>query len=145
MIYIPWPRGPAASARAGGPAGRAHARPGVRAPGGPGLGIGGPLSGRSGSRRLERVAVLGGSGGDFLAQAAGAGAQMYITGEAGHHAGQQAADLGICLLLLGHYETENPVVKPWARRLARMLAAQKFSCQVKPCTGNNNPWRALND
>jgi putative NIF3 family GTP cyclohydrolase 1 type 2 len=40
--------------------------------------------------QIERVAVVGGSGGDFLAQAKAAGAQALITGEASYHAWEQA-------------------------------------------------------
>lgn len=89
---------------------------------------------------LERVAVVGGSGGDFLAAAAGAGAQLLVTGEAHHHAAQEASDLGLGLLTLGHFETENVIVEPWTRRLAAELAAVGFVCEVRPYLGPG-PWR----
>ncbi len=89
---------------------------------------------------LERVAVVGGSGGDLLAAAAGAGAQLLVTGEAHHHAAQEANDLGLGILVLGHFETENVIVEPWARRLADQLAAAGFVCEVRPYLGHG-PWR----
>lgn len=92
--------------------------------------------------RLERVAVVGGSGGELLAAAAAAGAQMLVTGEARHHAAQEAEDLGLALLCLGHYATEEVIVRPWAERLGRMLADEGFICDVKPWTGSG-PWRAV--
>ncbi len=104
------------------------------------LGSPAPLMAGRPPQTLERVAVVGGSGGDMLAAAAGAGAQMLVTGEAHHHSAQEASDLGIGLLVLGHFETENVIVEPWARRLASELAAAGFVCEVRPWTGPG-PWR----
>jgi|Deesub1362A_J573_1020465.scaffolds.fasta_scaffold09130_1 dinuclear metal center YbgI/SA1388 family protein len=90
-------------------------------------------------QRVERVAVVGGSGGDLLEAAARAGAQALITGEARHHAAQQAADLGLGLITLGHYQTEAVIIEPWAHKLDQMLKAAGFACQVIPQTGAD-PW-----
>jgi len=79
--------------------------------------------------------VVGGSGGDLLEAAARAGAQALITGEARHHAAQQAADLGLGLITLGHYQTEAVIIEPWAHKLDQMLKAAGFACQVIPQTG----------
>jgi dinuclear metal center YbgI/SA1388 family protein len=92
---------------------------------------------------VERVAVLGGSGGDFLGLAKAAGAQMLITGEAGYHAAQEAQDLGLALLTLGHFQTEAVVVEPWARRLGQMLAEAGLACRVEPWLRGADPWRAV--
>lgn len=89
---------------------------------------------------LERVAVVGGSGGDMLAAAQGAGAQMLITGEARYHAAQEAADLGLTLLVLGHFQTEEVVLRPWAERLARELAGAGLSCRVEAYGQGRDPW-----
>lgn len=94
-------------------------------------------------REIERVAVVGGSGGDLLPQAAAAGAQMLITGEARHHCSQQAADLGLGLLCLGHYQTEAVIVEPWARRLGLELASQGLDCIIEPYTGGRGPWQPV--
>lgn len=92
---------------------------------------------------LEKVAVVGGSGGDFLAQAAAAGAQMLITGEARYHAADQANDLGICLACFGHFETENVIIEPWAQHLSKMLTNRGFSCDIQACVDGNSPWRPV--
>ncbi|MFH1035982.1 MAG: Nif3-like dinuclear metal center hexameric protein [Pseudomonadota bacterium] len=90
---------------------------------------------------LNRVAVVGGSGGDMLQDAARSGAQLLITGEARYHAAQEAADLGLGLLTLGHYQTEAVVVEPWARRLARELAGLGRECLVEAFAAGEDPWR----
>ncbi len=92
---------------------------------------------------VERVAVVGGSGGDLLPQAARAGAQVLVTGEARHHTAAQAADLGMGLICLGHYQTEQVIVEPWARRLSAALESRGLICDVTPWSGRDDPWRPL--
>jgi len=93
--------------------------------------------------QVERVAVVGGSGGDFLAQAAAAGAQVLVTGEAGYHAWEQAGDLGICLAVLGHYHTEAVIIEPWARRLGQSLRDAGLFCDMAAWTHGAAPWRPV--
>ncbi|CAO0823637.1 GTP cyclohydrolase 1 type 2 homolog [Desulfarculales bacterium] len=93
------------------------------------------------SENLRRVAVVGGSGGDLLGAAARAGAQMLVTGEARYHAAQEAADLGLALLTLGHFQTEVVVLQPWARRLAVELGRLDLDCQVEAYQASQDPWR----
>jgi dinuclear metal center YbgI/SA1388 family protein len=92
--------------------------------------------------KVERVAVLGGSGGDLVDRAAATGAEVYVTGEAKHNHAYDAMNRGICLLCLGHYETEEIVVKPWTRRLAQMAAKAGCQCDISPYPGGANPWDA---
>ncbi len=61
-------------------------------------------------KRIKKVAVLGGSGGDFLMQAVELGCDAYVTGEASYHDGQCAYEYDILLISAGHFETENPVI-----------------------------------
>jgi len=96
-------------------------------------------------RRLERVAVVGGSGGDLLPLAAAAGAQLMVTGEAHYHHYEMAEDLKICLAVMGHFQTEVVIVEPWARRLGRMLETAGLSCVVEPWTGGRDPWRPIGE
>ncbi len=58
---------------------------------------------------LSRVALVGGSGKDFILPAMGAGADVMITGESGYNAAEAAAESGFCIIEAGHYETEFPV------------------------------------
>jgi dinuclear metal center YbgI/SA1388 family protein len=56
---------------------------------------------------IEKVAVVGGSGGDLLQAAKNAGAQALVTGEAKHHHHLAAKGSGILLIEAGHFETEK--------------------------------------
>lgn len=62
-----------------------------------------------GGKKVKRVAVLGGSGGDDIRVAAAAGADTYVTGELKYHERLSAADFGMNLICAGHFFTEHPV------------------------------------
>lgn len=62
-------------------------------------------------RTVERIALVGGAGKDYLPAAIESGADTYLTGEMGHHSDLDAADAGINLILAGHYYTEFPVLE----------------------------------
>ncbi len=61
-------------------------------------------------RRVQRVAVCGGSGGDLIPQAIASRADLYITGEAGYHRLKEAEEAGLTVAVFGHAETERPFV-----------------------------------
>ena len=62
-----------------------------------------------GGKKVKRVAVLGGSGGDDIKVAALAGADTYVTGELKYHERLSAGDFGMNLICAGHFFTEYPV------------------------------------
>lgn len=67
--------------------------------------------------KVQKIAVLGGSGAEFIAQAAKAGADLFITADIKYHQAQEAEDLGILLVDPGHDVTEYPIVGEIARYL----------------------------
>lgn len=68
-------------------------------------------------RIVKTVAVIGGAGGSDAAFAASAGCDVFVTGEMKHHEALLAEHLGLCCCIMGHYETEFPVLKPLISRL----------------------------
>lgn len=56
---------------------------------------------------IDRVALCGGAGGDFIADAERQGADAYLTGEVGYH--RMFGHPDILLVEAGHYETEHEV------------------------------------
>ena len=60
-------------------------------------------------KKIKRVAVLGGSGDDFISEAIALGADAYVSGELGHHPMTDAPDMNITLIEAGHFYTEQPV------------------------------------
>ncbi len=57
---------------------------------------------------VRRVAVCGGAGMDFLADALREGADAYVTGEMKHHEMLLAREEGITVIDAGHFQTETP-------------------------------------
>lgn len=70
------------------------------------------------NKRVTRVAVACGAGDDFLRDAARAGADVLVTGEARFHRGLEAEALGIGLIVAGHHATERIGVEDLAVRIA---------------------------
>jgi dinuclear metal center YbgI/SA1388 family protein len=71
--------------------------------------------------RIERVAVLGGSGGSFIREVAASGAHAYVTGDVDYHDALLAESLGLSVVDAGHAATELPSLEPLARRLAELV------------------------
>ena len=107
------------------------------------LGSGSPCQAGPVPRMVKKVAVLGGSGSEFMPAAAAGGADVFLTGEARHHDADKAEDLGLCLLVLGHYETEETVVGPWASRMQKLTEAKGLSCDISAWAGGGSPWRPV--
>ena len=83
---------------------------------------------------ITRVAVVGGSGGEFFEAAARAGAQCLVTGEASHHHGLDALEQRVSVIVAGHFATEWPIVPEMARRLR-----QAFGELEVLVSGSNRP------
>lgn len=60
---------------------------------------------------IQTVALVGGSGKDFLEDAYNCGADAFVTSEIPHHIYYAAKQMGISVYDCGHYYTENVVVK----------------------------------
>jgi dinuclear metal center YbgI/SA1388 family protein len=72
-------------------------------------------------RRIETVAVLGGSGGSFVPEAAASGAHAYVTGDVDYHDALLAESLGLAVIDAGHVATELPSLEPLALRLGELV------------------------
>lgn len=81
-------------------------------------------------RRVQRVAVLGGAGEDFLDQARIHGADVYVTGEVAYHKGMDSAFQGLMVIEAGHAATEAPGVNLLCRGLQNALNAVQYNIRV---------------
>lgn len=70
-------------------------------------------------RRIHRAALLGGSGGSLVKTAQRCGADVFLTGEIGHHAAWDAYENGLCVLEAGHGATELPAISTLAAGLQK--------------------------
>ena len=85
---------------------------------------------------ISRVAVLGGSGGDYYRAAIACGAQAFITGEIGYHIAMNAVDEGLCILDAGHDSTERVCVKAIADGLQKRLNAVEYTVTIFESTAH---------
>lgn len=76
-----------------------------------------------GAENVRRVAVCGGSAGDLVAEALGLGADLLICGEMRYHSTIDAADSGLSVICVGHYESEAPALTRLGE-LARLSGAE---------------------
>jgi dinuclear metal center YbgI/SA1388 family protein len=72
-------------------------------------------------RRVETVAVLGGSGGSFIPEVAASGAHAYVTGDVDYHEALLAESLDLAVIDAGHAATELPSLDPLALRLTELV------------------------
>ena len=86
---------------------------------------------------VRRVAVLGGSGSDDVAEAKRAGADTYLSGELKHNHLTDAPERGMNLIAAGHFHTENPVT----RRIRELLLSIDPALTVT--LADSNPVRTL--
>ncbi len=70
-------------------------------------------------RPVQKVAVCGGAGMDFLPEIADAGCDTFVTGDVKYNGFWDAVELGVNLIDAGHFPTENPVCAVLAEKLAR--------------------------
>ena len=75
------------------------------------------------SRKIERVAVVGGAADGEWRAAQRAGADVLVTGEVKQHVALEAAESGFALVAAGHYATEQPGVEALRDRMAEACPA----------------------
>ncbi len=84
--------------------------------------VGGPVTLiPGGPERLERVGVITGGGGGFVAAAVEAGLDGLVTGEGSHHTFFDAMEGGLNLFYAGHYATET-----WGVRALGVHLEERF-------------------
>ena len=68
-------------------------------------------------RSVKRLAVMGGSGGDYIGCAVEKGCDTYVTADIKYHQFLEAKELGINLIDGDHFCTENPVIPSLCEKL----------------------------
>lgn len=86
----------------------------------------------SGKTPVKYVCVVGGSGGSALSDAKKAGADTLVTGEAKYNHFADALEMGMNLIVAGHYHTENVVLEPLKDYILSTLndvSVEIFNCK----------------
>lgn len=94
----------------------------------------------SSKKEVEKVALCTGSGGDYVKDAAYAGADVYLTGEAKYHQALEAQENNISLIKAGHYQTEVFVKD----LLKEYFDGSRLNIETVKSRLNTNPWKNMN-
>jgi dinuclear metal center YbgI/SA1388 family protein len=100
-----------------------------------GLRVAGPLR-----RTVRRIAVLGGSGADFIRAAVDAGADLFVTGDVKFHQAQEAMAAGITVADVGHGAAEKWILPEFKRVITETFGASalvRIFIEKEPL----RPWR----
>lgn len=95
--------------------------------------LGEPVHCHDAGKKVKKVAVCGGSGGEYVADALKAGCDTFVTGEAKHHEFLEAARLGINLIVAGHFSTEVPVLEALCDKLLRAFPKHPVCIAYEEC------------
>lgn len=93
-----------------------------------------------GTRPVNKLAVVSGGGGSFLAEGIEAGADCFVTGEAAHHIALLARQKGVGLVVAGHWGTEHPIARVLAEKLTALLPAD---VKVSAAVSDTDPYAYL--
>lgn len=80
-----------------------------------------------GEGTVKKIAVCGGSGADFAADAIKAGCDALVTSEVKHNMFLEAAENGFTLIDAGHFPTENVVLLPLKAMLEKQFPDVSFT------------------
>lgn len=84
--------------------------------------------------RVERVALCGGSGSEFIPDALAAGADAYLTGDVSYH--RFFCDRRLLIMDIGHYESEVEIVETFLSLLKENFPTFALHASANE---NNNP------
>lgn len=94
------------------------------------------------SKLIKKVAVVGGSGRDYVKAAMFAGADVLITGDIDYHTAQDALAAGMCIVDAGH--NIEKLLKPTvAKVLQDKLVKAGYSTKVSPSEMNTDPFQFI--
>ncbi len=92
---------------------------------------------------VDKVAVLGGSGSDYVEDAIKSGANVFISGDIKFHDAQKADYAGLALIDAGHDATEKPVLPVLADYLKSRISDAGFDTKVLLSRGSARLWSTL--
>lgn len=92
-------------------------------------------------RKVVKVAVCGGSGGDLVSRASFRGADVLVAGEVKYHDGLLASQLGLAVVEAGHDATERLAVPELVRRLRIELERLGAEVEVSEARDPGNLWQ----
>ena len=81
---------------------------------------------------VSTIAFVGGSGADYIDEAALRGADVLITGDVKHHDGQHAYEIGLMVLDIGHFHSEKAILMAMAEWVEEISGARAHVMMNSP-------------
>ena len=97
----------------------------------------------SGESIIERIAVVGGSGRDYIGAAFRKNADLLITGDIGHHAALTAKTLNLNIIDAGHYATEKAALAGFIKDLEEMFKRYDMNIDLELYEDETDPIRTI--
>ncbi|MBI4743641.1 MAG: Nif3-like dinuclear metal center hexameric protein [Actinobacteria bacterium] len=94
------------------------------------------------SKKIRRVAVCGGAGGDLIPKAKSMEADVFVSGDIKYHTALSATYMGIALIDAGHNFTERLILPKLAREIELKRKELNLKVEVSTSTIDTNPWNA---
>lgn len=107
------------------------------------LGLSGVRTGGPAGRKIQKVAVCGGSGADLWPLALAAGAEALLTGDIGYHGARDMLAAGMCFVDAGHYGTERVILEPLAGRLRERCREMGLDVDILVSSVDGNPFQFI--
>ena len=90
-------------------------------------------------RKIKKIAVVGGAGGEMASLASQRGADLLVTGDVKHHEALAAKTFGLALIDGGHFQTEKVALNIFADHfrerlitLGHHVSIEKFKDEIEP-------------
>lgn len=93
--------------------------------------------------RIERVALVAGSGGSLLSHFLQSPAELFITGDLRYHDAREIEAAGKAAIDIGHFHSEQMMAADVAVRLQRRLQRRRPPVHVEACTLEHDPFLFL--
>lgn len=94
-------------------------------------------------RKIEKVAVCGGSGASLIGEALRQGADCLVTGDIKYHEAQWARAEGLALIDAGHFATERIMITELSSRLRGALDERKLPIAVIEMAAEQDPFSLI--
>lgn len=88
-------------------------------------------------QKIQRIAILGGSGEKYYKQALAQGADLYITGDIGYHGAQDMIREGLPFIDPGHF-IENIFVEKMTKMLKKWNEEEEWNIEIIPSTSQKD-------
>lgn len=78
------------------------------------------------NKKIKKVSVCSGSGGEFVSEAIKKGVDAFVTGEIKHSQILKANEANLMIVDVGHYKTENVIIEPLKNELKKHFSNIEF-------------------